>query len=227
MEILKQRLLALSDEKYRNFSAKLNPTLDPSFIIGVRLPALRALAKELAAGDYCAYLHQAQDDSFEEILLQGLVIAYAKCPTEQKLPQVAAFVPKINDWATCDSFCSSFKFKKIEREEFWTFILPYFQSKRDFDLRFAVVMLIFHFIDEPHLEDVLRLSDGIRHENYYVKMAVSWAVSICFVKFPQRSLCYLQKDCLDDFTHNKAIQKIRESYRVSPEYKAAVKKLKR
>ncbi|MDD2221302.1 MAG: DNA alkylation repair protein [Clostridia bacterium] len=227
MEQLKQRLLALSDEKYRRFSAKLNPTVDPDSIIGVRLPALRAVAKELAAGDFISYLQKAQDDSFEETLLQGMVIAYAKCPAAQKLPLVQAFVPKIDNWATCDSFCSSFKLKKSEREQYWNFILPYFTSSRDFDLRFAVVMLIFHFIDDEHLKDILSILDAVRHENYYVKMAVSWAVSTCFGKYPERTLCYLKTDNLDDFTHNKAIQKIRESDRVSAQDKAAVQKLKR
>lgn len=227
MEQLKQRLLALSDEKYRRFSAKLNPTVDPDKIIGVRLPALRAVAKELAAVDFISYLQKAQDDSFEETLLQGMVIAYAKCPAAQKLPLIKGFVPKIDNWATCDSFCASFKIKKNEREKFWNFILPYFTSKRDFDLRFAVVMLIFHFIDDEHLEAVLSALDAVRHENYYVKMAVSWAISVCFSKYPERTFCYLQTDSLDDFTHNKAIQKTRESFRVSAQDKVAVLRLKR
>ncbi|WCF10824.1 DNA alkylation repair protein [Paenibacillus thiaminolyticus] len=222
---IRAQIMALADEKYRQFSASLIPNINN--VVGVRLPELRKLARNIAKGDWRAYLAQADSDYFEEVMLQGMVIGCAKADVEEILHHIAAFVSKIDNWSVCDSFCSGLKITSLHKERVWEFIQPYLESDREYNIRFGVVMLLNYYIDELHIHGVLERLDRITHEGYYVKMAVAWAVSICFVKLPDITMDYLRSNSLDDFTYNKALQKITESYRVAPETKALIRSMKR
>ena len=180
---LREQLLELTEPKYMKFTSALMPGVEN--VLGIRLPVLRSIAKEIAAGDWRAYLAEAEDFYFEERMLQGLVIGYARCEPAEKLAHVARFVPKIDNWAVCDCFC--WRLRAAERQPMWEFIQPYFHAQAEYDVRFAVVMGLGNFVDEQHLEAFLRQLDGIRHEAYYARMAVAWAVSVCYIKFPQRT----------------------------------------
>lgn len=142
-----------------------------------------------------------------------------------RLEHVARFVPKINNWAVCDCFC--WRLKAAERQPMWEFIQPYFRSEAEYDVRFAVVTGLGNFVDGEHLEALLQLLDGVRHEAYYARMAVAWAVSVCYIKFPQRTHEWLGSCSLDDWTFNKSLQKIVESLRVSDTDKQAIRAMKR
>ncbi len=222
---IKKRLTELSDEKYRAFSSGLLPGVEG--VLGVRLPRLRKLAAELVKGDWRDYLRTADGDFFEEVMLQGMVIGVADCPPEERLTHIAAFVPKIGNWSVCDSFCTGLKFTKENPDRVWALLQPYFHSGNEFEVRFAVVMLLFYYIDEPHIDEVLRILDGVTHPGYYVKMAVAWAVSACFVRLPERTMAYLHSNTLNDFTYNKALQKITESLSVDGETKRRIRSMKR
>ena len=222
---IKERLAGLADEKYRQFHSKLIPGTDN--VLGVRLPHLRELAKELTKGDWQGYLLAADDDYYEETMLQALVIGHAKADIEKTLSYVAAFVPKINNWAVCDSFCSSLKITKKYKEQVWEFLQPYLVSPKEFELRFGIVILLNYYIEDKYIDQVLVHLDNARHEGYYVKMAVAWALSVCFVKYPEKTMSYLQQNTLDNFTYNKALQKILESFRVNQETKALIRSMKR
>ncbi|NGP59273.1 DNA alkylation repair protein [Paenibacillus thiaminolyticus] len=222
---IRAQIMALADEKYRQFSASLIPNINN--VVGVRLPELRKLARNIAKGDWRAYLAQADSDYFEEVMLQGMVIGCAKADVEEILHHIAAFVPKIDNWSVCDSFCSGLKITSLHKERVWEFIQPYLESDKEYDIRFGVVMLLNYYVDELYIHRVLERLDRITHEGYYVKMAVAWAVSICFVKLPDITMDYLRSNSLDDFTYNKALQKITESYRVAPETKALIRSMKR
>lgn len=222
---VRERLFELVDEEYRQFHSSLLPGTNN--ILGVRLPRLRELAKELAKGDWRAYLASAQDEYYEEVMLQGLVIGYAKAGIEEILSYVSAFAPKINNWGVCDSFCSSLKITKQHMARVWQALQPYLLSQKEFELRFGIVMLLDFYIDDEYIDQVLTLLDGAKHEAYYVKMAVAWAISICFIKYPAKTMTYLQNNTLDDFTYNKALQKITESFRVDKETKALIRSMKR
>lgn len=224
MEIRKQ-LLAEADPEYKKFSSSLIPNVDN--MLGVRLPLLRKIAKTIAKEDWRAYLEQAKDDYFEEVMLQGMVIGYAKMDMEERLSFVAHFIPKINNWSVCDSFCSTLKCTKDHKEIVWNFLQRYLSSENEYDVRFAVVMLLNYYVERDYVERVLQLLDGVNHEGYYVKMAVAWAISICFVKFPEITFDYLQNNSLDDVTYNKALQKIIESNRVDHETKQRIREMKR
>ncbi|KTD84739.1 DNA alkylation repair protein [Paenibacillus etheri] len=222
---IKEQLMDLADADYQKFSAALLPTIDN--VIGVRLPELRKLAKTIAKGDWRAYLEHAESDYFEEVMLQGMVLGYVKTDLEEILHYIADFIPKIDNWSVCDSFCTGLKFTLKNKEQMWDFIVPYLLSKKEYEIRFAVVMMLNFFIEEAYINRILQLLDQVRHEGYYVKMAVSWALSMCYVKMPAATIDYLRTNTLDDFTYNKALQKITESYRVDPESKKMIRGMKR
>ncbi|MGG2014661.1 DNA alkylation repair protein [Bacillus sp. S10(2024)] len=223
--IIRKQIFELIDTDYQKFSAALIPTINN--VLGVRLPELRKIAKKIAKGDWHTYLATAKDEYFEEIMLQGMVIGYVKTDIEELLFYVASFVPKIDNWSVCDSFCIGLKSTKENKERVWEFLQPYLSSKKEYEIRFGVVMLLDFYIETEYIERVLNLLDRVKHEGFYAKMAVAWAVSICYVKLPDLAMEYLRNNMLDDFTYNKALQKITESNRVDKETKSIIRSMKR
>ncbi len=222
---IRAELEALAEEKYKSFSSALIPGEDN--MLGVRLPALRGMAKKLAKGDWREYLEQASDDSMEEIVLQGMTIGYVKAEFRELIPYLDAFVPKIRNWSVCDSTCNSLKIAKKEPEAVWEYLQTYLASEQEFEVRFGLVMLLSHFVNENYLERIFAWLDKIRHEGYYVKMAAAWNLAACFAEFPEETMRYLQRSAMDDWTYNKAIQKMTESYRVSGPDKERLRQMKR
>jgi 3-methyladenine DNA glycosylase AlkD len=170
---------------------------------------------------------QETDDSFEEIMLQGLVIGYAKGQPDEIIAALKYFIPKIDNWSINDSTVMGLKIAKKHQDTFWKFIQPYLDSDQEFFVRFGVIMLLSYYVDEEHISAVLERLDSITHQGYYVKMAVAWAVSVCYVKFPKITHAYLENCSLDNGTYNKAIQKICESYRADEEAKTILRGMKR
>ena len=222
---LRDKLFELSDDKFKTFHSRLCPNTDN--IIGVRLPLLRQLAKEIAKGDWRNFLSNSKEEYYEEILINGLVIAYAKCDVEERLNYIESFVPKIDNWAICDSFCNTLKFVNKNKEIMWEFIQPYLKSYNEFEIRFAVVIILNYYITEDYINLVLKTLDNIKHDGYYVKMVVAWAISMCFIKFEEKTMAYLKDNSLDDFTYNKSLQKISESLRIDKNTKELIKSMKR
>jgi 3-methyladenine DNA glycosylase AlkD len=222
---IKEQLLELSEPAYQTFSAALIPTINN--VMGVRLPELRKLAKQLVKDDWRSYLQNAENEYFEEVMLQGMVIGYLQTDVEEILRYVAEFVPKIDNWSVCDSFCIGLKFTKANKERVWEFLQPYLASNQPYEIRFGVVMLLDFYIEDEYIDRVLSLLDSVEREDYYVKMAVAWAISICFVKLPAPTMSYLENHSLDVFTYNKALQKITESYRVDQDTKKMIRSMKR
>ncbi len=225
---LTQKLFSLQDEAYRKFHGSLLPGTDN--IIGVRMPRLRALAKEILRADWKQLLDQllpSEDTYYEESILQALIIAQAPMAPKQRIEYLRRFVPKISNWAVCDVFCSSMKEADKYPGLYWQAATAYFSSRRPYELRFASVMMLEHFTDSAHAAQALEFIAGIRHEDYYVRMGAAWAVSIFYIKQPQFVLPLLLQGRLDKFTHNKAIQKICESFRVPKEDKDMLRRLKR
>lgn len=229
---IKMCLEQIAEEDYKKFNENLLPGTE--HVLGVRMPKLRTLAKEVAKEDFRTYLDEAhekisadQSSYHEEIMLEGLVIAYAKMELEERFFYLDRFVPKIHNWAVCDCCSNTYKFMEKYQEESFAYIDKYLHSQREYELRFGIVSLLDHFMNDTYIDQVLAICECTRHEGYYVKMAVAWTLSICYVKYPAKTRMLLEKNTMDDFTHNKTIQKIRESYRVSKEEKEELKKLKR
>ncbi|MED4402418.1 DNA alkylation repair protein [Metabacillus fastidiosus] len=223
--IIRRQIFELIDTDYQKFAAVLIPNINN--ILGVRLPELRKIAKQIAKDDWHTYLETAENEYFEEIMLQGMVIGYVKTDIEEILPYVAAFVPKINNWSVCDSFCTGLKFTKENKRLVWEFLQLYLSSEKEYEIRFGVVMLLNFYIETEYIGKVLNLLEGVKHEGFYAKMAVAWALSICYVKIPDLTMKYLKNNKLDDFTYNKALQKIVESNRVNKETKSLIRSMKR
>jgi 3-methyladenine DNA glycosylase AlkD len=222
---IRSRIFELVEVNFGKFQMGLLPGIEN--ILGVRLPNLRKLAKEITGDDWRRFISSAQDDYFEETMLQGMVIGYAKTDINEIFNYISIFVPKINNWSVCDSFCSGLKITKAYRSETWEFLKPYLQSEEEYVLRFGIVMLINFYIENEYIDEVLKILDAVNLEKYYVNIAAAWAVSICFVKFPEKTMAYLENSNLDNFTYNKALQKITESFRVDKDTKIKIRSLKR
>lgn len=221
----RKELLKLKDEKNAEFVAKLTP--GDFRILGARIPQLRDLAKRIAKEDWQNYLDNWSMEYFEDNMLRGLVIGYVKVDVDTRLQLYKDFIPYIDNWSVCDSTCSTWKPKKKEIRSLWDFIMKYSKNKSEFEMRFCASMIIFNFITDEYIDDVLKVLDGMKHEGYYLKMAVAWGVSMCFVKFPEKTMRYLKgKNSLDVWTYNKAIQKTIESYRVDDETKDELRRMK-
>ena len=219
-------LLRYSEAGYKKFSSSLIPGVET--IMGVRLPYLRKIAKEIArCGNWEEFFKNGEEDYMESILLKGLVLSYIKADFDSMLKYIADFVPKINNWAVCDCVCNGLKFVKADKQKAFKFLSTYLKSKSEYRLRFGVVMLLSHFIEPEFIDDVLKIFFNLKSEYYYARMAIAWAISICYIEFPAKTLVYLENNDLEDFIHNKSISKIIESYRVSKEDKEKLKLLKR
>lgn len=226
-ETLVQYLFTLQDINYKKFYSRLCPGINN--IIGVRVPILRKYAKQLLREYNMEFLiHNIGNDYYEEIMLQGMIIGlYNDSNIEIILKYIKSFVPKIDNWAICDVFCSGLKITNKNKVMMWDFLQQYIVSDKEFEIRFAIVMILDYYIEEKYLQKVFDILDNIKHNGYYVKMAIAWAVSICIVKYYDNTLRYLQNCKLDNFTYNKSIQKAIESYRISDEQKNILRKMKK
>lgn len=215
---LRRELESLADPTYKAFNESLLPGVETAY--GIRLPQMRQVAKALLRQDPVGFLEHFQPNCYEETQLRGLVIGGMKLPWEEKRPLVGDFLPRIDNWAVCDTFCGSLKPRSPQDVPLmWEFLKPLYASDEEYKARFAAVMQLSHFVDAAHLEDGLGLLGQVRHPGYYAKMAVAWALSIWFVKFPQETESLLAQRAFEPWVQNKAIQKVRESRRVSKEDK--------
>lgn len=220
---IRQEIEAQAENDYKKFSASLLPGVD--HVLGVRLPVLRKLAVRIAADDWRYYLAQ-KPYYFEELMVQGMVIGAVKVSPEERLQHIAAFVPFINSWSVCDSFCSGLKFTKKNEPLVWEFIQPYLHSGQEYQIRFAVVMMMDYFLTEEYIHDVLSLLDAVHHDGYYVKMAVAWALATALAKQPDPTWAYFQQHHLDEDVWRKTIQKCVESRRITDEMKATLRRMR-
>lgn len=226
-ENIKDILSEHVDEKFRDFTSALIPGLRS--ILGVRVPILRQIAKEIAKGDWQTFVKEAPEDTYEEVSIKGFVIGYAKEKLEVLLPYVAEHIEKINDWSLCDGFCSTLKIVAKHRDEFLEFLLPYGKEDDEFKQRVVAVMLMNYYLTDEYIDMTLEVLDSLKNEKYYCKMAVAWAIATAWAKQREKTYCYMQdgNNSLDDWTYNKAIQKMLESYRVREEDKDMLRKMKR
>lgn len=227
IERIEEGVKELADEKYREFQLKLCPGVDN--ILGVRVPVLRNYAKDLLKKySIDEILYSLNDKYYENIMLQGMVIGLNKNKDiDEVLEYVKKFIPKINNWAICDTFCAGLKITIKNKEKVWNFLKEYLKSNKEFELRFAVVMILDFYVEEKYIDDILKIIDNIKSEAYYTQMAVAWLLSVCIVKFYDKTLEYLKNSKIDKFTFNKAIQKSIESYRITDEQKQTLKNMKK
>lgn len=225
-----------------NISDYLNPYIDKNYklfhericqtkyeIIGIKIPILRMISK-LLLKDYNTYeiLNSLNENYYEYVMLQGLIIANAKVNFEEKLDLINKFIPKIDNWAICDIFCGELKFIKNNEEKFFKYILSYLESDKEYYKRFSIVILLNYYINDEYIDFVLNKMLEIKSDYYYVKMAISWCLSICLIKYFDKTIEFMNtnKNNFDKWTYNKALQKGIESFRISKENKKTLQNMK-
>ena len=218
-------MMSIQDIKYRDFNKKLIPGTEN--IIGIRVPNLRKLSKEISQGNWKEFLEVAEDTYYEEVRLQGMVIGNINSNFEETLYYVKRFIPKIDNWSVCDGFCSDLKSVKKYKENMYDILKKYVYSKNPWEIRFALVMFLIYYVDDKHIKEIFEYCNNIQSEEYYVKMGMAWLLSICFIKCEEETFLYIKNNNLDDFTYNKMLQKIIESNRVDLEKKNIIRSMKR
>ncbi len=221
---IQKELFSLQDVKYRDFQAKLMPTLAPEKMIGVRTPELRKLAKKLAKEpDIDLFLDTLPHDYFDENQLHAFIISemkdYDKC-----LERLNEFLPYVDNWATCDQM--SPKIFKKHKMELVQQIEEWIESDYTYTVRFAIGMLMEHFLDDEFDIVYTDMVADVHSEEYYINMMIAWYFATALAKQYDAIVPYLLEQRLDTWTHNKAIQKAVESYRITPEQKKYLKTLK-
>ena len=222
---IRKELKKLQDKGYREMQVTIIPTVDADSIIGVRTPALRQLAKELSKrDDISEFLADLPHKYFEENQLHAFILSGMK-DAESCIRLVDGFLPFVDNWATCDQM--SPKIFKKHKQLLLGYVDKWIKSDHTYVKRFAIGMLMEHFLDEDFKTSYLTKVSKIRSEEYYVNMMIAWYFATALAKQYEDTLPFIEKQKLDKWTHNKSIQKAVESYRITPEQKEYLKTLKR
>jgi len=221
---IQKKLFSMQDKNYQEFSSKLIPNIAPEKIIGVRTPALRQLALEvLAAGAAEGFLQELPHAYHEENQLHAFILSAMK-DYEPCMAYLGKFLPYVDNWATCDQM--SPKVFKKHRPELLLQIRKWLNAEDTYTVRYAVGMLMVHFLDEDFDRSYLEMVAQIRSEEYYINMMIAWYFATALAKQYEAALPYIEKRRLASWTHNKAIQKAIESRRIGVEQKAYLRTLK-
>lgn len=224
-EEIQQQLSAKQDIVYRDFQAKLIPTLRKESIIGVRTPDLRKMAKQLAKQeDIDSFMETLPHAYFEENQLHAFILAEKK-DFAQCMEELSRFLPFLDNWATCDQLLP--KVFKKHRPELLPYIREWIASGQTYVVRFGIGVLMGHFLDEDFDPQYPEMVANIRSEEYYVNMMIAWYFATALAKQYEAALPFLIHHRLAPWTHNKAIQKAIESLRITPDQKTYLKTLKR
>ena len=217
-------LFSKQDIKYRDFQAPLFPNIDKERFIGVRTPELKRLAKELngseLANEFIKTLpHRYFDENQIHAFLISLIKDYETC-----LKEVDRFLPFIDNWATCDQL--SPKVFAKHKDELIVPIKKWLKSKHTYVVRFAIGMLLQHYLDESFKEEYLEMVSSIKSEEYYIKMMIAWYFATALAKEWGSAIKYIEEKILSPWVHNKTIQKAVESYRITNEQKEYLRSLR-
>ena len=217
-------LFQLQDKGYRDFQSKLIPTIPVETIIGVRIPAIRKLAKEYGKDpESVEFLKQLPHTYYDENILHALLVAEIK-DYEVCVKEVERFLPYVDNWAVCDIF--SPKVFRKNKDKLIDKIIEWTASSHPYICRFGMEMLMTHFLDEDFQVEYLEIPAAVHSEEYYVNMMIAWFYATALAKQWDATIGYIEDQRLDTWTHNKTIQKARESYRITPEQKEYLKTLK-
>ncbi len=220
--IIQQELLSMGEENYREFSSKLMPTVEKSKVIGIRTPILRKYAKELKG--YEGFLDDLPHKYFEENNLHAFLIERER-DFDRCIELIEAFLPYIDNWATCDSMKP--RALKKEPEKLLKHIKKWIESKDVYAVRYGINLLMSFYLDDSFDEDYLSLVANVKSDEYYINMMRAWYFATALAKRYNETLPYMENNLLDIWTHNKTIRKAIESFRISREQKVYLKTLKR
>ncbi len=223
-EDIRLKLQSLKDEKYRDFTAGLMPTVPKEKIIGVRTPLLRSFAKELLKeGDYQNFLTSLPHKYYEEDNLHGFIIEGIK-DFNLCISELRRFIPYMDNWATCD--CVRPKVLKKEPERVYDFILELLKSNKTYTVRYGIGLLMSFYLDDNFSTVHLKIVAQTTSEEYYINMMIAWYFATALSKQWESTIPYIENKALPQWVHRKTIQKAIESYRITPEQKAYLRTLK-
>ena len=223
-EEIREELFKLQDLKYRDFQGGLIPGTESDYMIGVRTPELRKLAKTYAKNENVAeFLKDVPHKYFDENQLHAFIVSEIK-DFNLCIEEVNSFLPYVDNWATCDQM--SPKVFKKNKKELLNYIEKWMESKETYTIRFAIGMLMQHFLDEDFDEKYMDRISKVRSEEYYVNMMIAWYFATALAKQYDAAIPYIQEKKLDTWTHNKTIQKAVESYRIDSDTKEYLRSLK-
>ena len=218
--------LAQGNESYAAFNRRIVNTKMP--VIGVRVPDLRRLARELAGDMSVADISRllaTPSNLYEYVLLCGLLINRARISDEEAIRLTRQYLPRVDSWAHIDVFVE--KKRRFAGEIWWDFALECLQNEDEFTVRYGVISLMTNFLDEAHIDQVFAALRNVKHDGYYVKMALAWLYATAAVNFFELTLAELENEHIDAWTRNKSYQKMRESQRFTPEQQAVILKKKK
>ena len=247
---IREQLIQMAEPEYQRFAVGLIPGEDK--MLGIRIPQLRALAKQIVKSDWKAAIKE-QDVYFEETMLHGMILSYASKDMDEMLPYIKEFIPRVNNWSVCDSVFMGMHIFQTDRKKTWKFIEAYLHSDKEFEIRVALIIMMQHLlkcdrqgkktarlrvvgIDDLRVETrekglyvdkVFEELDMVKTADYYASMAASWLLAEAFCCYPYNTYQYILENHLDDITHNKGIQKITESKIPTNEVKSILKSSKR
>ncbi len=226
MSKIENLLIPHINREFKEFNKKIVP--DTKYeMLGVKVPLLKKVAKELAKDNNAPYqLLKEEKTYYEEFLVCGLTVSYAKLPLKEKIVLLEEFFKYIDNWGVCDVLACSCKFIEKNKKETFSFIKKWINSQETYTVRFGVVCLLAYYINDEYIDDVLSIVKEINSNEYYVNMGIAWLISVALVKEFDKTLPYLLNKEFSPFIHNKAIQKARESFRISPDKKEMLKNLR-
>ncbi|MCM1178927.1 MAG: DNA alkylation repair protein [Clostridium sp.] len=246
---IRDHLMTLSESEYKEFSAALIPGVNN--MLGIRLPELRKLAKQIAKSDWKEAVCE-EDIYFEEKMLRGMILNYVKGEYGEILPYITAFIPLVDNWSVCDSVFMGMAILQKDRERTWGYIQPYFYSGKEFEVRVALIIMMQHLLkcdaegkkisrlrtvdmqavnndtEEPGMF-INRILGAINREfteGYYASMAAAWLLAECFCVYPYHTMEFMKENALDKVTFHKGIRKILESRIPTDEVKQILRCMK-
>lgn len=224
MTNIQEYLLSQADQKYRGFTLPLIPNIDEKTVIGVRLPIIKKYAKELSSNDKEEFLNDLPHQYHEENILHALILSNIK-DYDGFMRRIDIFLPYVSNWAVCDAICNKYLLKHLNKliKEVYAWL----KSKEIYRVRYAVKCLMSYYLGDEFKEEHLHRVEKVKLEDYYVKMMVAWYLATGLAKNYDAFIKAIEEQRFDKITHNKAIQKAAESYRVSEEHKVYLKSLRR
>ena len=213
---------SLEDLEYKKFhSGIVNTKLD---IIGIRMPILKNIAKYINKGNVEDYLCVVDTDYYESIMIYGLVLS--KCSEEYIDKYINNYIYLIDNWAVCDTFCSSMKIVNKKLGKYWIYFVGLIDLDKEFQTRVSIVMMMNYYLNDNYIDRVLDIVCGIKCDKYYINMAISWLLSVAIINYKDKVLSILESNKLSKFVQNKTISKIQDSYRIDKSIKDYVKKFR-
>lgn len=227
-EKLTQYLKENADLKYKSFHSSLVPHTEKDTFIGIRMPFMRKLAKEIAKGNARSFLDISNTEYYEQRMLSGIIVGLIKTNSfDDFIALINTFIPQINNWAICDCFCAGLKEVKKYKNEFFNYLDKYLKSDNPWEIRFAYVIMLDYYLETEYIDTVISHCDAIDSNEYYILMAQAWLLATAYAKQREITHKYFLNNKLNNTTFNKAIQKCIESRRISDKDKQFLKTLKR